>query len=318
MKNTPKEVYSHIAQVLEKNRYIFAQIAINHLQEIKKDINRLWELHYIDPNIFDRYIKNFRYEAPDDLVNAQSVFIVAGYSPILQISVEYKEKAMRCVVPPTYAEFPHPINPEELIKPILEEAGFHLIKGISQNRLPYKRLAVQGGLAEYGRNNIIYTAKWGSHARLLGYFSDLPVVQDTWIDMGLSKACEKCSACVKICPTQVIPNPGDRFVIHADRCLTNLNENEAPIPDWVQPSWHNSLIGCMKCQEICPLDVKMKNQIVQVGTLTENEVQLFLNGAKKEQHTPNMAKILESIGMQDDLALMGRNLQLLINERLKN
>ena len=45
------------------------------------------------------------------------------------------------------------------------------------------------------------------------------------------------------CPTKAIRQ--DRFLISAEQCLTFFNEKPDDFPEWVNPVWHNCLIGCM-------------------------------------------------------------------------
>ena len=92
----------------------------------------------------------------------------------------------------------------------------------------------------------------GSFIQLVAFFSDLPCPEDTWREPVMLERCQKCKACVNNCPTGAIPT--DRFLLHAERCLVFFNERppEYPFPEWVAPSAHNSLIGCMTCQQVCP------------------------------------------------------------------
>jgi epoxyqueuosine reductase len=48
--------------------------------------------------------------------------------------------------------------------------------------------------------------------------------------------------------------PSDRFLLHAENYLTWWNEKtpSQEFPGWIKPEWHNSLIGCMQCQAVCP------------------------------------------------------------------
>ena len=62
--------------------------------------------------------------------------------------------------------------------------------------------------------------------------------------------CERCSACLRACPSGAIR--ADRFLLQTDRCLTSVNEDEAPFPDWVDPAWHHCAVGCLRCQQSCP------------------------------------------------------------------
>ena len=64
--------------------------------------------------------------------------------------------------------------------------------------------------------------------------------------------CNDCSLCVRVCPNKCICN--QNFVIKAEHCLTFFNENNNDFPEWIDVKSHNSLVGCMKCQIVCPVN----------------------------------------------------------------
>ena len=81
--------------------------------------------------------------------------------------------------------------------------------------------------------------------------TDAPPPPDAAWDEPLQlDRCERCSACLRACPGGAIR--ADRFLLQTDRCLTTVNEDEAPFPDWVDPAWHHCAVGCLRCQQACP------------------------------------------------------------------
>ena len=116
--------------------------------------------------------------------------------------------------------------------------------------MPEKLLAVRSGLARYGKNNITYVPGMGSLHRLAVFVSDLPCVEDNWGEVKTLKTCDGCTACMDACPTGAIVS--DRFLIHAERCITFHNERIEEFPEWLDSSWHNCLVGCLRCQWVCP------------------------------------------------------------------
>lgn len=60
--------------------------------------------------------------------------------------------------------------------------------------LPQKLLAARSGLARYGKNNIAYVPKFGSHHILVSYYSSLPCVEETWTEPLMLDACRRCTA----------------------------------------------------------------------------------------------------------------------------
>jgi len=91
-----------------------------------------------------------------------------------------------------------------------------------------KFLAVRSGLARYGRNNITYVDGMGSLYRLSAFLSDLPYSGDCWTEPQMHDRCDDCSACIRACPTDAIPQ--HRFLLHSERCITFHNETRGPFP----------------------------------------------------------------------------------------
>ena len=49
----------------------------------------------------------------------------------------------------------------------------------------------------------------------------------------------------------------DRVLLHAERCLTYINENPGPWPTFVPTRAHHCLLGCLLCQRSCPANSKL-------------------------------------------------------------
>jgi epoxyqueuosine reductase len=117
-------------------------------------------------------------------------------------------------------------------------------------------------------------------------------------------------ACVRTCPTGAIPE--DRFLLRAERCLTYLNEKEAgvPFPEFVTSDAHNALVGCMRCQKICPYDKKVADWTVLRGELSLEETTLLLEGRREGKDVEALEEKLKGMGL--DLTIFPRNLSVLL------
>jgi epoxyqueuosine reductase len=168
---------------------------------------------------------------------------------------------------------------KNLLNKILEPSGYN----IEYARVPQKTLAVLVGLAEYGRNNITYLPGSGSFHRLTTFYSDFPYDKENWQELRYMDLCEECSACTRNCPTGAIPT--DRFLLRVEKCLTYHNEHpgDVPFPDWIDSSWHNCLVGCMRCQTICPANKKVIKWIEPGPSFSEEETQLLVSGKTMEE-----------------------------------
>jgi len=170
-------------------------------------------------------------------------------------------------------------------------------------------------LIAYGRNNIAYIPGMGSYFQLLGYVTNLvlesPVKPHPAESMALAD-CSACGICLTTCPTGAIAE--DRFLLHAERCLTFLNESTDPFPGDISPSTHHCLIGCMRCQEECPQNDGLLRFETLAETFTPEETTRFLTDGNDRSHPLWQAILakLKRIGMLDDEAVLGRNLQALL------
>lgn len=294
-----------LQQQMERTGFQVRTISIDHLADIRNDIESL--RGDLDPAFREEALPPFRFEPPKDLLDARSIIVMAKPQPSLVITLRHEGQVWPLTVPPTYADGAK-VEAEalEALSATLSPATYRFIKA----RLPLKTLAARSGLAKYGKNNITYLPKFGSFNRLAAFFSDLPCAEDQWQDREVLPGCDECHACVRACPTGAIRE--DRFLIQAERCLTYLNEKDAsvPFPDWVDPRVHNALVGCMRCQRVCPYDRLALDYISARGELSEEETALLLSGRKDGEAAAALNRKLEGMGL--DLSVFPRNLRVLL------
>lgn len=258
----------------------------------------------IDPAVRERYMDTYFDKVyPDKFPSPRSLVITAKAVPQVRVTFEWHGRHHVFVIPPTYKEFDPPAS--VTINRVLGPARYSCARA----RVPFKLLAARAGLARYGRNNIAYLEDLGSFARLNGWWTDMPAASDPWQEPAMLPACATCQACQKACPTGAIS--GDQFLIHAGKCLTFFNEDDKPLPAWIQNGWHNALVGCLRCQLCCPANKHVKDWIVDGAAFTEEETAILLDCPKLEAVSPGMKAKLEKLGME---GCLGRNLGLLIDQ----
>jgi len=138
----------------------------------------------------------------------------------------------------------------------ISELGYRAIPTVNELGIDVA-MAVDAGLGEMGRNGMLITRDYGPRVRISKVFTDLPLVLDSPIDIGVQKFCEKCSLCAKYCPSRALL-PGER----TDRGWNEHNVSgmlKWPIKamnclDW----WVKNGNHCSICIRVCPWN-KPKN-----------------------------------------------------------
>jgi epoxyqueuosine reductase len=199
---------------------------------------------------------------------------------------------------------------KEYLLRLLEPEGYHL-EGAPW--LPLKRLAVQSGLALYGRNNITYVEGMGSFFGLAAYYSDLACPAGEWHDVRQMDACAGCAICVDNCPTgAILP---ERFLIDNERCLSYLNEVPGEFPAWLSPSAHHCLYDCLRCQEICPQNAGYVDHVIGPIEFDERETDLLLASAPLAELPDDLKERVVLLGLDEWWGAIPRNLRVLFAQR---
>ena len=106
-------------------------------------------------------------------------------------------------------------------------------------------LAVDAGLGEMGRLGYLMTKRYGPRIRLSAVTTDLPLVADQPIDIGVEDFCRRCNKCARCCPSKSIPVEKDpqvsngiwRWKLNAETCF-----------DY----WGKVGTDCDICMRVCP------------------------------------------------------------------
>ena len=299
---------SRFAQLLAKG-FRISVVSTSHLPELQAEIENRQTQGELDAEFSKTYLSRFKFILPDELTNANSLIVVAMPRPPTKATFTWNGKKQSFILPPTYTAYDEKrIEVEHLVADAVGEEGYK----VATPYLPLKLLATRSGLAQYGRNNITYVDGMGSFQRLTAVYSDMPCKEDEWQQTKMMKHCENCDLCRKACPTGAISS--DRFLLRAERCITYHNEKKGsiPFPDWIKPSWHNCIIGCLTCQRACPENRPFLNQIGEMAEFSEEETQLLLKGTPKEQLSDETIKKMKLLSLTDYFEELPRNLSVLL------
>jgi epoxyqueuosine reductase len=241
--------------------------------------------------------------------------VIALAVPCTACSVRFTDSAriFTATVPPTYVEDGRDNEAiRKELKDLLPELGDLELIGPAR-----KALAVRLGLTSYGLNNITYSATLGSYVLIVALATSArlgPWPGSRTRRPDVLPECESCGRCRDACPTGAISQ--DRFLLRAERCLTCWNELPGPLPSWFPADAHNCLIGCMVCQEVCPVNEgHLKTRDSGVLFDKDETEALLAGGETTAALSQSIQAKLEAIGLPGIRAVIGRNLSLLIKKK---
>jgi epoxyqueuosine reductase len=294
---------------LEKRGYHGRVVSIRHLHDMREAIEGGYRQGFLDREFYQERLTGFVFEPPEDMPEARSLIVVTRRDPQVRFIFNWRGERIPLVVPPTYLHWQEKDEQvERILAELLEPQGYRVVQAV----VPKKLLAVHSGLAAYGKNNITYVAGLGSFHRLVVFCSDLPCEQDEWGELRMMERCEHCQACVRSCPTGAIVQ--ERFMLRAERCITFWNEKPGQVdfPEWMEPSWHNCLVGCMHCQRICPENMGRLSRYEEDVEFSAEETAVLLGGIPLAELPGMLVEKLERWDLLDLLDILPRNLKVLL------
>jgi epoxyqueuosine reductase len=312
---------------LKERGYAGRIVSIQHLDDLQEEIEGHYRQGLFDEEFYQAWMTKLVFSPPTSLPGARSLIVVAIPQPQTRVVFTWNGETLPLLIPPTYIAYGE-INKqvEDLITGILGPAGYR----VTQATLPMKLLAVRSGLGAYGKNNICYVPGMGSFHQLATFYSDLPCQQDHWQEPQMLKRCQSCSACVRNCPTGAIPSAvpfdsaqgklrastSERFLLRAERCITFHNERagDFPFPAWLEPAWHNCLIGCLDCQRICPQNKDFLEWVEEGPEFSQEETALILEGVPLDQLPAPTVRKLEQIDFTEFPDILPRNLGVFLSK----
>ena len=109
--------------------------------------------------------------------------------------------------------------------------------------------AARAGLGWLGKNTNLLIPGVGSSVLL----AEIVTSAELEPDQPLKKTCGSCDACMRVCPTGALVEPG---VLDNRRCISYWTiEHRGVIPLDIRPLIGDWIFGCDLCQEICPVNV---------------------------------------------------------------
>ncbi len=277
---------------------------------VQEEVARLGTSGVLEEEFYASELGTLTETRNSQLRGLATVLIVVKPRPAHTASFDLDGRRIQAILPPTYVRY----------RPLFDDVAADLLvtvlRGARIERLqaPLKPLAVRLGLVRYGRNNVTYAPGMGSYIQLLGYLTDASLpLPDGWRphEPTLLPECERCGACRAACPTGAIAK--DRVLLHAERCLTYINENPGPWPAFVPARAHHCLLGCLLCQRACPANQKLPLDSSGVAfNREETETLLADTGDHVAPVWDGVREKLARLGQPYSEPVVGRNLRALV------
>ena len=131
----------------------------------------------------------------------------------------------------------------------LRDLGYKAIPSGNDTALSIP-LAIDAGLGEIGRNGLLIAPGVGPRVRISKVFTNLPLVPDKPIEIGVRRMCEVCGKCAKACPGNAISLDEP-----TDQGLT-LSNNHGIHKWYINPEkcfgfWVRNKGDCANCIRVC-------------------------------------------------------------------
>jgi epoxyqueuosine reductase len=139
----------------------------------------------------------------------------------------------------------------ERMKPLtalLREHGYSAKTYVDHGWMLDRAAAARAGIGWLGKNTNLLVPGAGSYVLL----SEIVTSAELDADQAIKKSCGNCDACIRICPTGALVEPG---VLDNRRCISYWTiEHHGVIPRAMRSLIGDWIFGCDLCQEICPVN----------------------------------------------------------------
>lgn len=285
------------------------------VEEVRRSIEGRRKSGEIDPAFFRENLEAFTYLEGISLRDPRSVIIIAVPKPAVILTFNWDGRKVETILPPTYLRYrPTFAEVRDDLGEAISSTGFR----VELLNAPLKAIANRLGLVAYGRTNVGYIEDLGSFFQLVGLVSDMPFEEKdlpSAREETLLPRCLKCRICAAACPTGAIEK--GRVLLHGEKCYTLFSESIQPIPEGLKPPSPDCLIGCLRCQQLCPENKgKLRREPAPVS-FDEEETRAFL-GLKPEAGGPAFDRALakfKELGLTEGFPVFRRNLSRLLKKR---
>ena len=151
----------------------------------------------------------------------------------------------------TGREYSHEATIVMQVAAYIRNLGYQAVASMNDTGLVIP-MAIQAGLGEYARNQLVITPEFGPRLRFSKIFTDMPLEADKPKRPGVAKFCAICTKCVDACPVKALPSGppktgGGLSSIKGVRKWTSDAEKCFSF-------WATLSTDCAICMRVCPFN----------------------------------------------------------------
>ena len=188
-------------------------------------------------------------EAPNDLPEEVRSVIVLGHEMDDGLVATYPSALAGAA---TGREYSHEAAIVIQLAAYIRNLGYEAIPSMNDTGLaiPY---AVQAGLGEYARNQMVITPEFGPRLRFSKIFTSLPLAPDAPKRPGVAAFCDICSKCADACPVKALPFGPPSFDAPNPSAIRGVRK-------WTSDAekcfgfWASMSSDCAICLRVCPFN----------------------------------------------------------------
>lgn len=184
--------------------------------------------------------------APND-VEATSV-IVLGHQMDADLTQTYPSALAGAA---TGREYSHEASIVMQVAAYIRNLGYEATASMNDTGLviPY---ALQAGLGEYARNQLVITPEFGPRLRFSKIYTTMPLAHDAPKKHGVAEVCNICTRCADACPVKALP---------FDKPKAGGNQSSIKgVVKWTSDAekcfgyWAKLASDCAICMRVCPFN----------------------------------------------------------------
>ena len=140
-------------------------------------------------------------DAPNDLPGGITSVIVMGHQMDGGLTATYPSALAGAA---TGREYSHEAAIAAQVAAYIRNLGFEAVASMNDTGLviPY---AVQAGLGEYARNQLVITPEFGPRLRFSKIYTSMPLAHNQPRPIGVRAVCDICTRCADACPVKALP-----------------------------------------------------------------------------------------------------------------